>query len=788
MSGSHDHVGPGAGVLDGLVTAVLDADGTVLRWSRAAAELVGFEAREVCGHPVREFVAEGGDPGALFGRVRLKRRGGGGIEVDYRIFPLADCDEGLVVAAPVRGFDDRALGASMVRALFAQDAIGASVHGLDLSLLRANGFPAMLGAPAVRPGSRLRDILVAEDAEDIEESLRQVLESGEPLVGNELRIRSRWAPDRERFFRMSAVRLEDEQGRPAGAAAVFTYPTRQRRARSHLDLLREAAIKVGSSLDVQRTAQDLAESVCPELGDLGAVDLAEAVLTGDEPPQWSGGGDLHMRTVASATGEFPGRIRPGEALPPFPDHADLRNLQRGETLAMTREEFETALDDPELVEMLAPKEWHSVVIAPLFARGFVLGNLQVWRVTDPDPFTREDIDLVTQIASQGALAIDNARRYTREHRAAVALQQRLLPRATTDTPAAETAGLYRPAGGGAEIGGDWFDAIPLPSLRLALVVGDVAGHGLHATATMGRLRAAIHTLADLEPDPGELLTRVDALVQRLAHEAPAELRDTVSATCLYAVYDPVTCQCAFASAGQLIPVVLRPDGTRQDIRIAPGPPLGVGGMPFEVSTVDVEPGSLVALYTKGMVAGDGRDLDEGLSLLTDSLSAHVRRHTPLDSMGAAVLGDLGLKPGREDVTLLLARTRAVPGDHIAHWEFPADLTMVGKAREKITRQLAEWGLDELAFTTELVVSELVTNAVRYAGGPVSLRLIREDVLVCEVTDPSNTQPRLRRARTTDEGGRGLFLVAQLTTRWGCRYGQTGKTIWTEQPLDAKDVD
>ncbi|WAZ19522.1 SpoIIE family protein phosphatase [Streptomyces cinnabarinus] len=786
MSGSSDDVGPGSVAFDALVTAVLDEQGTVVRWSRAAAELLGYDATEVCGHPVRHLLADGsgGACPPTSGSVRLNRRQGGTVEVAYRAFRLAESAESLVVAAPDLRFGDRDLGASLLRALFSQDAIGVVVHGPDLALLHTKGVPVVPDGTPVPPGARLRDFLVPEDADDIETSLRQVLESGAPLVGGEKRMRSPLAPGRERHLRMSAVRLEDEDGRPTGVAAFFTYATGPQRARSNLDLLREAAIRVGGSLDVARTAQELAETVVPGIGDMGIVDLAEAVLTGDEPAHRSGGGDLHLRAVGSATGEWPGRIRKGDALPPLPDHPSLRTLQRGKTIVMTRDELLAVLGDRSAAIALLPDAWHSLMIAPLYARGTMLGDLQVWRVEDPEPFTREDTDLVTQIASRGALAIDNARRYTREHRAAVALQQSLLPRATTDTPAAETAGLYRPAGGGAEIGGDWFDAIPLPSLRLALVVGDVSGRGLRATAAMGRLRAAIHTLADLEPDPGELLTRLDGLVQRLAAEAPAELRDTVTAACLYVVYDPVTCQCMIASAGQLPPVVVRPDGTEQEIRISPGPPLGVGGMPFEVTTVEVEPGSLIALHTKGLVIGGNRDLEAGLRRLTDSLRAHSR--TPLRETGRAVLDDLGELPGGEDVTLLLTRTRAVQGDHIASWDFPADLRIVAEAREKITRQLADWGLDDLSFTTELVVSELVTNAVRYAGGPVGLRLIREDVLVCEVTDPGNTQPRLRQAGSTDEGGRGLFLVAQLTSRWGCRYGQTGKTIWTEQPLDGSE--
>ncbi|MFF3372606.1 SpoIIE family protein phosphatase [Streptomyces sp. NPDC002680] len=792
MSESSDHVGSGSCALDVLVTAVLDEDGTVRQWSPAAAELLGYDAADVRGRPLGDLIVDASGASCAGpwqgtrlpagGRAVLRHRQGGTVDVTFRVHRLVDSGELLVLAAPTQRVDEQELGMSLVRALFSQNGIGIGIHGADLALLHTNVFPVKSGGRPAPAGARLRDVLLGEDADAIEASLRQVLESGVPLVGEEKRTRSPQAPGRERSLRLSAVRLEDEQGQATGVAALFTDTTEQQRARRHLDLLQEAAISVGGSLDATRTAQELTEAVVPGLGDMGIVDLAEAVLEGNEPPKMIGGGDLHLRAVASATGKWPGHVGQGESLPPFRDHPALRGMQHGETLVMTRDELLALLSDSRLIELL-PEDWHSVVIAPLYARGLVLGDLQVWRLTDPAPFTEEDVDLVTEIASRGALAIDNARRYTREHRVAAALQQSLLPRATTDTSAAETVGIYRPAGGGAEIGGDWFDAIPLPSLRLALVVGDVAGHGLHASATMGRLRAAIHTLADLELDPGELLTRLDVLVQRLAAETPTD-RDILTATCLYAVYDPVSRQCAVASAGHPAPVVVRPDGTEQGLPVSAGPPLGVGGMPFEITTVTVDPGSVVALYTKGLMLCQDPDLDAGVRRLTDTLVSHGRRGGPLDALGRSVLAGVGEAPVREDIALLLARTRAVRDENIANWSFPADPTAVARAREEITRQLSAWGLDDLAFTTELVVSELVTNAIRYAGGPVGLRLIREDVLICEVTDPSNTQPRLRRASTTDEGGRGLFLVAQLTTRWGCRYGQTGKTIWAEQPLTA----
>jgi serine phosphatase RsbU (regulator of sigma subunit)/PAS domain-containing protein len=796
MGASTDHVGDWAFSFGALTAVILDGDGTVLRCPRSAAELLGRTAAEVCGRPVRELLADGsggvrggpapckgGIPAA--GRARLGHRSGRAVEVAFRVVRLEDSSELLVLAAPAHWVTEWGQSVSVLRALFSQERVGIGIHDADLTVVRTNVTPEMFGGPPLSPGSRLAEVMHTEDAQATEAALREVLETGVPLVGREQRMRSPLLPERERTLALSAFRLEDARGRPTGVAALFIDATGKRRARGQLDLLREAAARIGGSLDVVRTAQDLVDVLVPAFGDLAWVDLAEAVLEGEEPAKMLGGGEPHQRraAVASANGTWPtGLIQLGETVPVLPDVPNLRMIQRGAAVITDREGAGAPLGDPRLVKMYVPEGGHSLVSAPLYARGLVLGAVAVWRTERPEPFDADDADLLTEIASRAALSVDNARRYTREHRSVLALQQRLLPSAGTEASAGETSGFYLPARGGAEIRGDWFDVVPLPSLRVALVVGDVIGHGLQATATMGRLRTAVQTLADLELDPDELLTHVDDLVQRLAAEAPRGQRDTVGATCLYAVYDPVACHCTLASAGHPPPVLVRPDGTAKVIDVAPGPPLGVGGMPFETTTVDLEPGSLLALYTDGLARRGDQDIDGGVRWLTDRLAALSGPGRTPEAIGGTLLADLGDNPRDDDIALLLARTRAVPPESTASWEFPADPAVVADARQATTRQLAAWGLEELAFTTELIVSELVTNAIRYAGGPVSLRLIREKVLICEVSDPSNTQPRLRRARWADEGGRGLYLIAQLTTRWGSRYSRQGKTIWTEQPL------
>ncbi|CAM5637422.1 hypothetical protein SAVIM338S_06183 [Streptomyces avidinii] len=574
---------------------------------------------------------------------------------------------------------------------------------------------------------------------------------------------------------------------PSGTAAEAAArdAARRRTALSH-----EAAASIGASLDVTETAEAIVGLLVPDFADVATVDLAEPVLAGDEPQRLDLSGEVRLRRTASARSPeiaAEGLLAVGAELPPVSDSAVMRSLMEGRAVLASDVGAlrETLGVDPRILRLLVPSGAHSSVAVPLYARGLVLGCVTVWRGRTSAAFGEEDADLLQDVVSRAALGVDNARRYTREHRSVVALQRSLLPRSAWDFAAAETAGAYQPAGGGLGVGGDWFDVIPLPSLRVAFVVGDVVGHGLDATAAMARLRTAVQTLADLDLDPGELLTHLDDLVlglssERTTGESPSELA-VLGATCLYAVYDPASRECTAATAGHPPPAVLAPGEEPVFVAMTPGPPLGVGGMPFEVTEFAVRPGSMLAFFTNGLVESRGGDIDQGMEKLRSSL-AGADRDLPLAEICRATFDGVLPREPVDDVALLLARTHALSGDHIAEWELEADLSLVAHARELVTGRLSEWELDDLAFVTELVASELVTNAIRYAGGPVGLRLIRDRKLICEVTDPSSTQPRLRRARETDEGGRGLFLVAQLTDRWGCRFTRTGKTIWTEQAI------
>ncbi|GAA4987251.1 hypothetical protein GCM10023205_67440 [Yinghuangia aomiensis] len=556
------------------------------------------------------------------------------------------------------------------------------------------------------------------------------------------------------------------------------------RLRRDVALMYEAAAQIGVHLDVRQTAQDIVDVLVPALGDLATVDLSEMVCRGEEPA-WllPSGAPASAQRVAVAGDLPPGVVGLGGSLPVIPRIPQALAVQSGEIVRVDDPyEVLSAAMDPARAALVGPADARISLTAPLYARGLSLGAVTLWLVGPERTCDDSDVALIREIVSRGALAVDNARRYAHEHGVAEALQRRLLPRSCTSTSAADTAAGYLPAETGAGVGGDWFDAIPLPSARIAFVVGDVVGRGLSATATMARLRTAVQTLADIDLQPDELLTHIDDLVLRLAAEAESESEPPVGATCVYAVYDPVAGHCRLASAGHPPPAVLRPGGVPRFVDVSPGPPLGVGGLPFEVAELQLDPGSVLAFYTDGLTDGDDHDPGAGMVRLAEALKVADTPGRPLANMCGDILAALKAKAGRDDTTLLLARTRTLNADDVRNWEFPAEPQAVGDARSAVVGTMDQWGLYEMTFVTELVISELVTNAMRYAAGPIGVRLIRDDVLVCEVSDPSNTQPRLRRARYTDEGGRGLFLVAQMTDRWGCRYRRDGKTIWTEQAI------
>ncbi|WP_411149813.1 SpoIIE family protein phosphatase [Streptomyces sp. A30] len=555
-------------------------------------------------------------------------------------------------------------------------------------------------------------------------------------------------------------------------------------ARRRLELLHDAGVRIGTTLDVARTAEELTQVAVPQFADFTAVDLPDAVLQGEEPGPFGAGTPLR-RIALGSVHEVPHLYGVGDPVHYVPTTPQARSLEhRQSVLEPVLVEAEGWLaQDPARLEQVLAAGIHSLITVPLRARGATLGVVSFYRSEKPAPFEEDDLSLAQELAGRAAICIDNARRYTREHNTALALQRSLLPRGRPEQSAVDIAYRYLPAQAG--VGGDWFDVIPLSGARVALVVGDVVGHGLHAAATMGRLRTAVHNFCSLDLPPDELLTHLDDLVGRLDRGEGWAVENTqadsgiVGATCLYAVYDPVSRRCTLTRAGHPFPAVVAPDGTVEFVDLPSAPPLGLGGMPFETVELELAEGSQLVLYTDGLIEDRHRDIDSGLDRLRTVL-AHADR-APEDTCEAVLDALLPERPS-DDVALLVARTHALGPEQVAQWDLPSDPAVVSRARAAVTEQLAAWGLEDLAFCTELIASELVTNAIRHATGPVQLRLLRDRALICEVSDGSSTSPRLRRARTEDEGGRGLFLVAQLTERWGTRYTPNAKIIWTEQPL------
>ncbi|MFB8180417.1 SpoIIE family protein phosphatase [Streptomyces sp. NPDC055966] len=661
---------------------------------------------------------------------------------------------------------------------------GVLIVGGDGRLLLANDEARrLLGLPADAERRHITDLGLDEDLADLLASERpatdEVYLAADRLLAVSKRLTAPHGPGG------SVVTLRDttELRALTGRAEV---------ARERLQSLYDAGMRIGTTLDVKRTAEELAEVAVTRFADVATVDLLDPVLRGEEiacaPAEIT---ELRRSAVAGLDADHP--LHPvGELIRPVPAHPVCVAMAEGRPVRVG--DLGTAgawqAQQPEGARRILEHGIHSMLAVPLRARGVVLGAVVYWRARGSPPFEDEDVSFAEELAARAAVCIDNARRYTREHSMAVALQRSLLPRALPQQAALEVAYRYLPAQSG--VGGDWFDVIPLSGTRVALVVGDVVGHGLHAAATMGRLRTAVHNFAGLDMPVEELLGRLDELVAQIdAEEAGAaeHEQDVITgATCQYAVYDPTSGRLAVASAGHPGPAVVRPDGTVDFPRLSVSPPLGLGaGLPVETTELTVPEDARLVLYTNGLIEDRTRDPDAGTAALRDALTGPAR--TPEATCTAVMEAMLSDRP-RDDIALLVARTRRLGPDQVAEWEVPRDPAAVAPVRAACARRLTEWGLEQVVFTAELILSELITNAVRYGAEPITVRLLRTEpdgspdagTLIFEVADGSSTSPRLRRAKVTDEGGRGLFLVARFAERWGTRYTATGKVIWAERSL------
>ncbi|MFF3890103.1 SpoIIE family protein phosphatase [Streptomyces sp. NPDC001914] len=784
-------------------TAVVDAQGIVTGWSSGAQQFLGYRSEDVIGRAAAGLLGRNSDvpahlpaaAGGWQGTSDLRHRDGHDVAADLQAYASVDHEgnaQWLVVATRTQRPHPRPAhrpdeAEATAEEAFTQCHLPVMIYDAELRALRGSaGAVRALGLPEEKMrGRRVTDVLPAHICTRVEEGMRRVFETGDPEF---FQVHGRPHPEaRGRYWAVTVSPIRNPAGEVRHVQLVALDITELRLARERLALLNDVGTHVGNTLDVAQTAQEMADIAVGRLADFVSIDLLDSLLRGLEPGPLAEG-SIALRRVAQQS-VLPGvpesLIQPGDvdyypaSSPPVACLLTGRaSLHRTPDNAVER--WQKA--DPERAEKVRSFGMHSVMVVPLRARDVTLGVAVLVRHRRRHPFDDDDLLLAEEIAARTAVAIDNARRFTRERNTALALQQSLLPQRVAAQDAVEVAHRYLPARSRAGLGGDWFDVIPLSGTRVALVVGDVVGHGLRASATMGRLRTAVRTLADVDLPPEELLVHVDDLVTHLkteegaASDAEPDIVTDLIATCLYLVYDPVSRRCTAAAAGHPPPVTVTPDGRAEFVELSAGPPLGVGGLPFETAEWEVPEGSLLALYTDGLVEGSGHDIGGGMALLLQRLNQPA---LSLDTLCDDLIETMLPARPSDDVALLLARTRSLGSDRVATRDLPSDPAAVAGARRDVSRRLTDWGLDELTFTTELVVSELVTNAIRYGSPPVQLRLIRGSALICEVSDSSSTAPHMRRARMFDEGGRGLMMVAQLSDRWGTRHVPAGKAIWAE---------
>ena len=651
---------------------------------------------------------------------------------------------------------------------------GVVIVGQDGRLLLANDEACgLLGLPDQAEGRYLGDVEgLTSETLDLLLSGRAVTDELLDVGGRLIAVNQRPTdPDSGAMGTVATIRDSTELLALSGKVEI---------AGQRLALLYQAGVGIGTTLDVERTARELATVTVPGFADFVTVDLADPVLDGDEPAP--GAVDLRRTAVHGIREDHPfypcGKLTAYIASSPMARGFD---SGRSQVIPDLRTADGWHAQDREQTRRVMEYGVHSLITVPLQARGMVLGVVNFWRSQKPWPFDDDDRSLAEELVARAAVSIDNARRYTREHAMAVTLQRSLLPRALPDQSALEVAHRYLPAQSG--VSGDWFDVIPLTGARVALVVGDVVGHGLHAAATMGRLRTAVHNFSALDLPPDELLGYLDELVNRIDQEETdtGTGSGVTGATCLYAIYDPTNRLCTFATAGHPPPALVAPGGEVLFPDLPTGPPLGASGMPYEATRVELVEGTQIVLYTDGLIEERTRDFDVGMELLRAVLSQRDRE--PEENC-RAVLDALLPEHQQDDVALLIAKTRVLGPERVVERDLPSDPAAVAGIRAWSAAILDEWGLGDLSFATELCLSELVTNAIRYGTEPVQVRLLHDRSLILEVSDGSNTSPHLTYAASTDEGGRGLFMVAQFTHRWGTRYTPHGKTIWAELAYSA----
>ncbi|WP_369226636.1 SpoIIE family protein phosphatase [Streptomyces sp. R39] len=805
--GSERDTHPGLGAGDGtagripLAVVVVDRESRVSHWSTGARRLFGAAKEDAIGRSVLDLLPVSGalpdDEITPYGAYAAYDGLGPDLEssLDGRLnFPAAgrarltvpdrDRVDVLWWAYPLVGPGNErllVLAADAERLRRAERDEGVAFERVAPGFALHTDFPG-----AEELARRLPEILPSMSVDESARIVAQVLELGYPILEFSQNDRVPVTPDwgvarraerlarRERAARAAAqglpvpAELADDEGEDLEYAAV----------RERLEFLNEVSGRIGTSLDLSRTIIEVSRAVVPRFTDVAGTYLREQVVAGEGFPDGVPDTTTMWHRVAVEHTDEPGRwddvVPVGEAMP-FPAHTPFfQCMTTGEPVLVPRisEELGHAIASQFEKRDIRPLiTGRSMLVVPLKARTVVLGFMVLLRHPEREMFN--DMDRVTgaELAARAGLVLDNARMYTFQESVAETLQDSMLPHIPPRMAGCDIATRYLPGTLLGRVGGDWFDSVKLPGARTALVVGDVMGHGLNSAAMMGQLRTAVQTMAAMDLPPAQLLRNLDDLAQRLG--------DSYLATCLYAVYDPIESELHLANAGHIPPVLVRAaDGRSELLDLPTGAPIGVGGVAFQSLRVRVDPGDRLVMCTDGLVEMRGEDIGVGLATLCES-AAHPA--ASMDDACDTIVRALNTRGGRkDDVALLMARLNGIEPKDVAEWRLAPEPAEVRRARAVVREQLHDWGLAHLADPAELMVSELVTNAVRHSHGrPLQLRLIRGETLLCEVDDDDHTLPTLLSAEPGDEAGRGLRVVSTLAREWGTSRTTAGKTVWFE---------
>ncbi|MUN40762.1 SpoIIE family protein phosphatase [Actinomadura sp. NEAU-AAG5] len=775
----------------------LDGRGRVTHWDRTAADLFGLGRGQALGRPLTTVLRLPQEHRAAFepdvygyvwcGACSVPRVDNGELaEVGWWVYPIdrpgsVEGDPGirvLALAADLRRLRADGTGLMMDDVLVAQPD-GSAHRAAGARLLRVEPAlsPPSRGGPRAAPFTRHLVELLPVTGTAAEPITSRVLGLGGPAVNLSVHVRLPVAPYRGDVPRALRVR---PRAAAAGPPLPDPRPEQGMEAMAVMEpltFLSEAGQQIGSSLDHLQAARALAEVLVPRLADFAAVDLLEGVVADSAPPAGEIGETTRMRRVAVAHNDDPGRWEgtvPPHAKLPFQLRSPfVQAMRTGQPVHIPRvgPESSARICASLGLDLRALYADRALLIAPLIARGRVLGTCELLRKPDRPGFDELDLAMVDELSRRAALCIDSGRLYRREVQVAQELQRSMLPDDPPEVAGARVCYRYRPAGQAAQVGGDWFDAIPLPGCRLGIVVGDVMGHGLTSAAIMGQLRTTVRTLAAQDMRPDILLRQLDVLARRLGED--------YLATCLYAVYDPIARCCRLANAGHVPPVLVAPGGDARVLPVPPGVPIGVGGEPFETVEIHVEDGSRLVLCTDGLLERRDRDIDQGLEEMRAELAGDTR---PLDGACDALLATLGAATPADDIAIVAVGLDGIPGADVATWELKPEAGMVPLARARVAGRLADWRMEQITDNVQLLVSELVTNALVHGAGSIGLRLIKGRTLLGEVHDDGQEMPQLCHAEATDESGRGLQLVSHLAERWGTHRTDQGKVVWFEHHL------